>query len=353
MRYIWQTLAALAVLAALSGGAVVTLGLYNVSARVGHLPGVSWVLHTAFRNSVRLRAERPPQLPDLNDPALIELGARHYDRACRACHAAPGVAQSPTMAAMVPPPPHIETAVQGWQPHHLYWITANGIKMTGMPQWPAARDDDVWPVVAFLTAVQDGMTGATYAALTRLPDGPAPQAYCRGCHTPALSAHVPPLAQQSAAYLRMSLRAYLDGSRASGIMAQAVSRPSPAELDALAAWFAEQPAPTDTPPPMPAPLIAQGRALAHAATADPDVPACAACHGPNASEAAAEFPTLAGLPPAYIRQQLLLWRAGTRGGGSRAHLMRVAAQNLSDADISALTAYYTTLETNGTSLENE
>src|SRR5688572_13779992 len=63
MRRVLRTLAVLAVLGALAGGAVVGFGLYNVSSRAGHLPGVSWVLHTTFRNSVRLRASRPDDMP--------------------------------------------------------------------------------------------------------------------------------------------------------------------------------------------------------------------------------------------------------------------------------------------------
>src|SRR5690606_36215777 len=114
----------------------------------------------------------------------------------------PGEARSATMAAMVPAPPHIESAVQRWQPNHLHWIVANGVKMSGMPHWPAQRDDDVWPVVAFLVSVQREMSGEDYAALTRLPDAEAPLDYCLGCHGQGGSFHVPPLDYQSAAYLR-------------------------------------------------------------------------------------------------------------------------------------------------------
>ena len=56
MRQKLLVLAALAGLGLAGAAAVVGFGLYNVSAQVGHMPGVSWVLHTTFRNSVRLRA---------------------------------------------------------------------------------------------------------------------------------------------------------------------------------------------------------------------------------------------------------------------------------------------------------
>lgn len=347
MKRVAQTLGVLAALGVLAGGAVVGLGLYNVSARQGHLPGVSWVLHTTFRNSVRLRAPAPGNTPELTDPALIELGARHYDRACRTCHAAPGHPRPATIKAMLPEPPHIESAVQGWQPRHLHWIVANGIKMSGMPAWPAARDDDVWPVVAFLAAVQRGMTGAAYADLTRLPEGETPVVYCLGCHGRGGSAHVPPLGRQGAGYLATSLRAYLDGTRASGIMAHAATEVPPEALDDLAQWFANQTPEVGAAPDFPTDLVERGRALAHAATADPDVPACRACHGPDATEASDLFPVLGGLPATYLRTQLALWRGTGRGGGPRADLMRKAARNLSDSDIGALVAYYSTLRPTG------
>ncbi len=343
MRRVLQTLVVLAVLGALAGGAVVGLGLYNVSARDGHLPGVSWVLHTAFRTSVRLRAPYPSQVPPLDDPALIELGARHYDSACRPCHVAPGQQPTATMAAMVPAPPPIETAVEGWQPHDLHWIVANGVKMTGMPAWPASRDDDVWPVVAFMVAVQQGMDDAQYSALTRPPPVEGPRAYCLGCHGQGGSEHVPRLDIQSAAYLKMALRSFQEGARASGIMAHAVSEMPDQTLDGLAEWFAAQTPDGVGEEKAPPDLVARGRTLAGAATGDPDVPACRACHGPDATEASDLFPSLAGLPVPYLRAQLDLWRAGARGGGSRAALMRKAAQDLDDDAIAALAAYYAAL----------
>ncbi len=110
LRSVVLTLAALAVLGVVAAAAVVGFGLYNVSARVGHLPGVSWVLHTTFRNSVDLRAPPRAEVPELTD-AMAALGAKHYDAACRTCHAAPGQEKTATIRAMVPEPPHIDAAV--------------------------------------------------------------------------------------------------------------------------------------------------------------------------------------------------------------------------------------------------
>jgi len=41
-------------------------------------------------------------------------------------------------------------------PAELFWVTKNGIKMTGMPAWGATHDDDaIWPVVAFMTKLPE------------------------------------------------------------------------------------------------------------------------------------------------------------------------------------------------------
>ena len=53
----------------------------------------------------------------------------------------------------------------------------------------------------------------------------------------------------------------------------------------------------------------------------------------------AQFPPLAGLPAAYIAEQLQAWKAGSRPPGPLA-LMAGVAKKLSDAEISAVAAYY-------------
>lgn len=349
IRTVLMTLAALALLGLVAGTAVVGFGLYNVSARVGHLPGVSWLLHTTYRNAVRLRAPPEEAVPDLSDPALIALGARHYDSACRFCHAAPGEVQTATARSLVPPPPHIVDAIEGWEPRHLHWIVAEGVKMTGMPHWPAARPGEVWAAVAFLRGIA-GMSGADYARLTAPPAGAGEGAlgYCAGCHgmdgLGELAPHVPRLDILGEDYLLASLDAYREERRASGFMQHAASRVGPEALRRAAAHYAgESPGPPVGPAPDPA-LVATGAALAEAETADDDVPACRACHGPEPTEThKVPVPSLSGQHRAYLETQLRRWRAGERGGGARANVMHMVAHDLTDADIAALAAYYASL----------
>lgn len=443
MRQVLLTLLAVAVLGASVGAMVVFLGLYNVSARAGHWPGVSWILHTTFNNSVRLRAGKPATVPaDLGDDR-VALGAGHFDSACRFCHARPEEERSITTRSMKPVPPHVTEIGGEWAPEELHWIVREGAKMTGMPAWPADRDDEVWALVAFLEAAKT-MTGAEYEALvsrgaeqeaeqeagkTTPPESQAPSgsdatgdtgeaaaperpsaqaslryredggdttsgtgqlfqqpqaaqalqvvagapeglAYCATCHRRdgrSGNPHIPRLDIQSKDYLLDALRAYADDRRASGFMMQAVSMVSGKALPELAEYFASVPAAEEpaektaaekpaektenagTPPSADtAQLVERGRTLAFGQSDDRKVPACAACHGPVEADEAppqlrAEFPALGGQYREYLEGQLHLWRETFRGGGQAAELMWQAAQELSDENIEALSAYYASL----------
>lgn len=349
MRCVLLTLAGLVVLALLGATAVVGFGLYNVSASAGHLPGVTWVLHTTFRNSVRLRAPDQSQVPFLtNDMAAI--GARHYDTACRPCHAAPGEPRSWTMRSMEPEPPHITEAVEGWEPRHLFWISLNGVKMTGMPHWPAEnRQDEAWMMAAFLDRVR-GMSAEDYAALTRRPSSTEPAenalvAYCAMCHgfdgAGRENGKIPRLDILGAPYIAASLAAYRDELRHSGIMQQAAAHLTDAQIAMLADRFGSgEPAPDITSEAPPADLVAAGRALAMGGPDSAGTPACRACHGPWPTRRSDLFPTLTGQRMDYLVQQLTLWKAGHRGGHQRAHLMHQVAELLDEKDIAALAAFY-------------
>lgn len=332
-----KTLALLALLGLAGAVAVVGIGLYNVSAKSGHWFGVSWVFHTTFRNAAKLRADATPP-EDLDSSAMVALGARHFDSACRACHASPGSTRSATVRAMVPAPPHVGEIAGDWQPDELHWIVHQGIKMSGMPAWPAARDDDVWPVVAFLRAAPT-MDAATYQQLTDKRDGQ----YCAMCHGAGGTTdnpHIPRLDILSEAYIAASLKAYASGERDSGIMAEAMSHVPIEAIPDIASRFGAEP-PAGQAQPFEA-LARRGETLASEGGGS-GVPSCAACHGPWSEPLNPLFPSLAGQHAPYLRQQLKLWRDSARGGGPVAQLMHHAARDLTVDEIAALAAYYAAL----------
>jgi len=340
MRRSLVTIGILAGLGIGAGGGVLGLGLYNVSATDGHWPGVSWLLHTAYKQSVRFRAPDEPTRPKLDDAGLIALGAGHYISACVPCHSASGRRRTETMAAMVPPPPKIEEALEDWQPRHLHWIVANGIKMTGMPGWPAPeRSDEVWSVVAYLEAARRGdAPDADAPPYEARPSSEQLRAYCANCHdgTGTIGPH---LDIQPAGYLLAALNDYRSGRRRSGIMEHAVSVVPEPEMNDLAEWFAANPdtarvghadSAGEVRPDHPGAALAKNGSEA--------VPRCTACHDrPGAN---ARYPALAGQSQAFIETQLRLWRSGTRIGS---HEMMLAAQDLTDAQISELAHWYSSL----------
>nr|WP_235047589.1 c-type cytochrome [Limimaricola cinnabarinus] len=156
------------------------------------------------------------------------------------CHAVPGRERTATMRGMNPEPPHITEAVGTWSQEELHWIVYEGVKMSGMPQWPSSREDDVWAAVAYLRAIQNGaITPGRQAEITAREalDAPEGAGWCAGCHGET-EAHVPRLDIFEADYIEAALIAYREGRRESGIMQHAASEMSPDELRALAEWFA-------------------------------------------------------------------------------------------------------------------
>lgn len=70
--------------------------------------------------------------------------------------------------------------------------------------------------------------------------------------------------------------------------------------------------------------------------------ACAACHGANGIATNPTYPNLAGQNAAYIESALKAYKAGQRAGGQAA-IMQGMAASLTDADISNLAAYFSSL----------
>ncbi len=342
-------------------GLFLLVGGYNISATSGHFHGVPEVLEFTMRNSVHWRAsEEPPG--NLGDPALIRRGAGAFEDGCRLCHAMPGHAINPISAAMVPPPPPIEDAIRDWTASELFLLVRDGIKMTGMPAWPAPeRDDEVWAVVAFLLAVPELET-RDYERLVRpeinrgVLDEPGLSAIrsdilvrCSACHgnhgEDTGQGAFPLLNMLHPDYLEASLLAYRDGTRPSGIMAPQVANLGNRELRLLAEHFGNTLAATATPDTRDPPDAGndeyhRARQLVETGDAKQRIPACSACHHPAGYPQSDRFPHLEGQPRAYIRQQLELFRAGHRGGSAFAPLMTLAAKYLSDDDIEALARYY-------------
>ena len=162
------TTATLATLGLVGAAGFIGAGFYNVGATKQHFQPVFSVLTLAMHRSVRLHA-RHIEPPPLQDETMVRRGATCFQDKCVQCHGAPGVAQGDIGKSMQPLPGPLVDATQTFHPRELYWITRNGIRLSGMPSWEfRLTDSEIWDVVAFLQHLPQ-LSPQAYAALAQPP----------------------------------------------------------------------------------------------------------------------------------------------------------------------------------------
>ena len=125
-------------------------GFYNISAMVPHNKLTLWMINTLKDNSIEHHS-KDIKVPDLNDTSLVKLGFVHYREMCSGCHGAPGIPPDETGQGLYPKPPELARSVNELTSSELFWITKNGIKMSGMPAFGKTHDDHkIWAIVSFL-----------------------------------------------------------------------------------------------------------------------------------------------------------------------------------------------------------
>jgi len=130
-------------------------GLYDVSAHSPHSGLVAWLLSTTSHVSIERHASRI-DVPNLENETLALAGISDFDSMCTGCHGAPGRDPEAMGLGLNPAAPDLSEAAQEMTPAELFWVTKNGIKMTGMPAWGKTHgDDELWPVIAFLTRLPE------------------------------------------------------------------------------------------------------------------------------------------------------------------------------------------------------
>ncbi len=140
-------------------------GFYNISAMVPHNKVTLWMINTLTDNSIEHHS-KDIKVPDLNDSSMIKLGFVHYREMCSGCHGAPGISRDETGQGLYPKPPLLAESVKELTPSELFWITKNGIKMTGMPAFGKTHDDHkIWAIVSFLQKLPF-MTNEQYRSMS-------------------------------------------------------------------------------------------------------------------------------------------------------------------------------------------
>ena len=158
------------------------------------------------------------------------------------------------------------------------------------------------------------------------------------------AANFPFLAGQGAAYLSEQLTHFHQGSRSNPVMEPIAKAMSAEQIQAVAAYYSELPAPWDK------------TALSNLVDINPDeqqlgawianrgswgdnIPACIQCHGPGGVGVGTAFPAIAGLSAAYISAQFKAWKDDTRDPGPLS-LMGDIAKRMNDQQIQATADYF-------------
>lgn len=130
-------------------------GWYNVSAMNEESGLMKWVFKTTKNNSVEARI-KDISVPDLKDSNLIMEGFEHYNEMCASCHGAPGLEETELSKGLNPRAPYLPKVAKFIEPAEMFWVTKNGIKMTGMPAWGKTHSDEkIWAIVAFMKKLPD------------------------------------------------------------------------------------------------------------------------------------------------------------------------------------------------------
>ncbi len=144
-------------------------GIYNVSA-IKPETGISkWILSTTMDNSVRHHL-KDIKVPNLSDSSRIKEGFEHYKEMCESCHGGPGKEETKLAKGLNPPAPDLSKSGQEMNAEELFWVTKNGIRMTGMPAWGKTHPDDkIWEIVAAVKKLHD-ISPETYNSFSKEMD---------------------------------------------------------------------------------------------------------------------------------------------------------------------------------------
>ena len=161
---------------------------------------------------------------------------------------------------------------------------------------------------------------------------------CHGTRGEGSSAF-PRLAGTGEAYLQAQLDAFSSGARKNSTMQTITKQLSTTERSEIAAYYSKLASPRISLPSATPPPTDVGAWIANRGRWSDDLPACVQCHGRGGRGVGQQFPPLAGLPSAYIAEQLQAWRSGTRPPGPLG-LMATIASKLSAGDSHAVADYY-------------
>jgi len=167
MKNFISTLIILLLLGIAGGVSFAYSGIFNVATSWEDPGPVRWLLVTTRESSIKSHA-KTISAPELGSREQIEDGYRGFRDMCVICHTLPGQKASPVAQGLNPEPPDLADEADHMSAAELFWVTKNGIRMTGMPAWGPTHDDqELWDVIAFIKAMPE-LSEADYRSLEQL-----------------------------------------------------------------------------------------------------------------------------------------------------------------------------------------
>ncbi len=173
--------------------------------------------------------------------------------------------------------------------------------------------------------------------------------YCKTCHGLSGQGYrgyypMPRLAGQQPKYIENQLRAFIERRRMNPVMFNVAHALSPSMVAALTTYFQDL-----NPNPLggaPKDHLALGRTIFEQGLPESNVPACSACHGPEA-KGQNEIPRLAGQLFPYTVKALTNWSKERGQGGAKddtSAIMVPTTHNLTQSQVVAIAAYLSYLK---------
>jgi cytochrome c553 len=173
--------------------------------------------------------------------------------------------------------------------------------------------------------------------------------YCKTCHGLSGQGYrgyypMPRLAGQQPKYIENQLLAFIERRRTNPVMFNVAHALSPSMVAALTTYFQDL-----NPNPLggaPKDHLALGKTIFEQGLPESNVPACSACHGPEA-KGQNEIPRLAGQLFPYTVKALTNWSKERGQGGAKddtSAIMVPTTHNLTQSQIVAIAAYLSYLK---------
>jgi Cytochrome C oxidase, cbb3-type, subunit III len=115
---------------------------------------ISRTMRSAAVPTSARRAQNPVEF----SPEIWAESRAHFADHCASCHSNDGSGQTEIGQHLYPRAPDMRLSdTQSLSDGELYWIIANGIRLTGMPAWgPGGESDsDSWKLVHFIRRLKD------------------------------------------------------------------------------------------------------------------------------------------------------------------------------------------------------